>query len=300
MGADFKEIWYFFHSERSITMAIGERIHFFRTKRGMTQKYVGGQIGFDEKSADVRMAQYEKETRVPKDNLIKALADIFDVNPEALKVPDIDSYVVVPGIVSTVGLEDRLVQAVEPAHVTNVHVRVVAEDASGNVITNTQSGGVNPSTVPANGQWIFEEAGEANVYYLKNANSGQYAQALARSTVLKTGSTPVGYTLHTIGTGLFSLRYNGAASNTLHSAAGVSYKVVGWDDNEDPSQWYITMVSKDEVIELRQELAALTEKTQQLIDRMATVSPKGSQDMSGFAISSNAPELVCVTECGCA
>ena len=44
-------------------MAIGERIHFFRTKRGMTQKYAGGQIGFDEKSADVRMAQYEKETR---------------------------------------------------------------------------------------------------------------------------------------------------------------------------------------------------------------------------------------------
>lgn len=29
-------------------MAIGERIHFFRTKRGMTQKYVGNQIGFDE------------------------------------------------------------------------------------------------------------------------------------------------------------------------------------------------------------------------------------------------------------
>ena len=168
--------------------------------------------------------------------------------------------------------------------------RYMAEDASGNVITNTQSGGVNPSTVPANGQWIFEEAGEANVYYLKNANSGQYAQALKRSTVLKTGSTPVGYTLHTIDTGLFSLRYNGAASNTLHSAAGVSYKVVGWDDNEDPSQWYITMVSKDEVTELRQELAALAEKTQQLIGQMATVSPKGTQDMSRFALSSNAPE----------
>ena len=168
--------------------------------------------------------------------------------------------------------------------------RYMAEDASGNVITNTQSGGVNSSTVPANGQWIFEEAGEANVYYLKNANSGQYAQALTRSTVLKTGSTPVGYTLHTIGTGLFSLRYNGAASNTLHSAAGVSYKVVGWDDNEDPSQWYITMVSKDEVSELRQEVAALAEKTQQLIDQMATVSPKGAQDMSGFVLSSNAPE----------
>ena len=86
-------------------MAIGERIHFFRTKRGMTQKYVGGQIDFDEKSADVRMAQYEKETRVPKDNLIKALANLFDVNPEALKVPDIDSHV---GLMHTLfTLEDR-------------------------------------------------------------------------------------------------------------------------------------------------------------------------------------------------
>ena len=94
-------------------MAIGERIHFFRTKRGMTQKYVGGQIGFDEKSADVRMAQYEKETRVPKDNLIKALADTFDVNPETLKVPDIDSYV---GLMHTLfTLEDRYGLKIEKA-----------------------------------------------------------------------------------------------------------------------------------------------------------------------------------------
>ena len=35
-------------------MAIGERIHFFRTMRGMTQKYLGMALGFPEKSADVR------------------------------------------------------------------------------------------------------------------------------------------------------------------------------------------------------------------------------------------------------
>lgn len=29
-------------------MAIGERIHFFRTLRGMTQKYLGMAIGFPE------------------------------------------------------------------------------------------------------------------------------------------------------------------------------------------------------------------------------------------------------------
>ena len=42
-------------------MAIGERIHFFRMMRGMTQKYLGMALGFPEKSADVRLAQYENE-----------------------------------------------------------------------------------------------------------------------------------------------------------------------------------------------------------------------------------------------
>ena len=37
-------------------MAIGERIHFFRIMRGMTQKYLGMLVGFPERSADVRLA----------------------------------------------------------------------------------------------------------------------------------------------------------------------------------------------------------------------------------------------------
>lgn len=47
-------------------MAIGERIHYFRVKRGLTQKQLGLGLGFPEKSADVRMAQYESGTRTPK------------------------------------------------------------------------------------------------------------------------------------------------------------------------------------------------------------------------------------------
>ena len=72
-------------------MAIGERIHFFRTLRGMTQKYLGTVIGFPEKSADVRLAQYETGTRKPKAELTAALANALDVSPIALDVPDIDS-----------------------------------------------------------------------------------------------------------------------------------------------------------------------------------------------------------------
>ena len=73
-------------------MAVGERIQFFRKLRGMTQKYLGTQVGFPEKSADVRLAQYETGTRTPKADMTAALANILDVSPLALSVPDIDSY----------------------------------------------------------------------------------------------------------------------------------------------------------------------------------------------------------------
>ena len=47
-------------------MAIGERIHYFRNLRGMTQKYLGMVIGFPEKSADIRMAHYESAPAAPR------------------------------------------------------------------------------------------------------------------------------------------------------------------------------------------------------------------------------------------
>lgn len=74
-------------------IAIGERIRYMRNLRGITQKSLGMAIGFDEKNADVRMAQYESGTRSPKENLTSAMADVLEVSPQALSVPDIDSYV---------------------------------------------------------------------------------------------------------------------------------------------------------------------------------------------------------------
>ena len=72
-------------------MAIGERIKYIRNLRGMTQKRLGMAIGFDEKTADVRMAQYESGTRTPKEKMINDLANVLDVRPKALDLPDIDS-----------------------------------------------------------------------------------------------------------------------------------------------------------------------------------------------------------------
>ena len=81
------------HTRSGHVLAIGERIHFFRILRGMTQKYLGTIVGFPERSADVRLAQYETGTRKPKAELTAALAQVLDVSPHALDVPDIDSYI---------------------------------------------------------------------------------------------------------------------------------------------------------------------------------------------------------------
>ena len=86
-------------------MAIGERIRFFRNLCGMTQKYLGLVVGFPEKTADIRMAQYESGSRTPKVDLTTKLAEVFDISPQALSVPDIDSYI---GLMHTLfTLEDR-------------------------------------------------------------------------------------------------------------------------------------------------------------------------------------------------
>ena len=92
-------------------MAIGERIRFFRNLRGMTQKYLGQVVGFPEKTADIRMAQYESGSRTPKVELTESLADALGVSPLALSVPDIDSYL---GLMHTLfTLEDRYGLTVE-------------------------------------------------------------------------------------------------------------------------------------------------------------------------------------------
>ena len=73
--------------------------------RGMTLKYLGEAVGFPANNADVRMAQYEKGTRSPKADLTKQIADVLGVAPEALDVPNIESYL---GVMHTLfALEDN-------------------------------------------------------------------------------------------------------------------------------------------------------------------------------------------------
>ena len=92
-SAPARAVAFSFGKQRGITMAIGQRIRFFRNRKGMTQKYLGEILGFVGKTSDVRMAQYESEARIPKQELVKNMAHFLDVSTHALTVPDIDTYI---------------------------------------------------------------------------------------------------------------------------------------------------------------------------------------------------------------
>ena len=62
-------------------MTIGQRIKRIRQHRGMTQKYLGMMMGFPESAADVRIAQYERGSRVPKPAVINRLAAVLGASP---------------------------------------------------------------------------------------------------------------------------------------------------------------------------------------------------------------------------
>ena len=61
-------------------MAIGERIKRIRNIRKLTQKELGLAVGFDDNTADVRIAQYESNTRTPKEEMLRKIAEALDVN----------------------------------------------------------------------------------------------------------------------------------------------------------------------------------------------------------------------------
>lgn len=70
-------------------MAVGDRIKRVRKFRGMTQKELGTVIGFDEKTADVRIAQYESGTRTPKEDMLRKITEILDVNYRSIYEPSL-------------------------------------------------------------------------------------------------------------------------------------------------------------------------------------------------------------------
>ena len=68
-------------------LTLGERIRHFRIKKGVTQKYLGVQIGLSAASAEVRITQYENGSRQPKPDRIIKLANALNISPFALEIP---------------------------------------------------------------------------------------------------------------------------------------------------------------------------------------------------------------------
>lgn len=66
-------------------MTIGEKIKIIREYRKMTQKGLGLRLGYPANSAAVRVAQYESNSRVPKEITIKKIAEIINCSPLALQ-----------------------------------------------------------------------------------------------------------------------------------------------------------------------------------------------------------------------
>lgn len=72
-------------------MNIGKRLRNIRNHRNMTQQELGVKLGIDEKSAGVRIIQYEKGLRSPRKEYVEKFSEVLNVMPEAINVPTINN-----------------------------------------------------------------------------------------------------------------------------------------------------------------------------------------------------------------
>ena len=64
--------------------SIGGKIKKYRELRGWSQKELGIKCGFSASTADVRIVQYEKNNKIPREKLLKDIADALEVDEFAL------------------------------------------------------------------------------------------------------------------------------------------------------------------------------------------------------------------------
>ncbi len=65
-------------------MNIGTKIRIIRKLREMTQRDLGLALGISENNAAKRIYQYEKNEKIPKDDVIDKMIEIFQISPYAL------------------------------------------------------------------------------------------------------------------------------------------------------------------------------------------------------------------------
>ena len=72
--------------------SIGGKIKRIRELRGYTQKQLGIACGFSQTSADVRIAQYEKNKKIPREKVLINIASALGIDDCALYDADMLSY----------------------------------------------------------------------------------------------------------------------------------------------------------------------------------------------------------------
>lgn len=72
--------------------SIGGKIKRIRELRGYTQKQLGIACGFSQTSADVRIAQYEKNKKIPREKVLNDIASALGIDDCALYDADMLSY----------------------------------------------------------------------------------------------------------------------------------------------------------------------------------------------------------------
>jgi len=60
--------------------SFGSKLKYVRVFRGLTQRALGVLMGYEEKSADVRIRHYEIGINIPRKPILSMLADVLDVN----------------------------------------------------------------------------------------------------------------------------------------------------------------------------------------------------------------------------
>ena len=68
-------------------ITFGRKLKHLRQKNHLTQKELGMAVGFPDNCADVRIAQYETNARMPREELLKKLAQVLGVQKDILTVP---------------------------------------------------------------------------------------------------------------------------------------------------------------------------------------------------------------------
>ena len=171
-------------------MAVGERIYHFRLKRNLTQKELGQAVGFPEKSADIRIAQYESGDRVPRADVIKSLAYALGVS---LDVPDIDSFV---GLMHTLfALEDMyglgLYKGEDDLPVLSLHPSESSNPVAAREFSTYLDAWLDQAEKFRNGEITREEYDKWRYEFPKHDTSRRWVQIPSILDLLFNDQTPV-------------------------------------------------------------------------------------------------------------